>query len=180
MGRRSTIDREELLDAADRVIARGGVISLTIDAVASEAGVSKGGVLYSFGTKDALIKAMLDRAGQSYDSLIDDYLATHKGVPHSEASAHIDASHREDPLAAIRASALLATLVQSPSYRREIQGSYQELFGKLDTKTEAGRRALTAVLAAEGEFLLRGLGLAQFEADDWDAIFADIRAIVPG
>ncbi|WEK52078.1 MAG: TetR/AcrR family transcriptional regulator [Candidatus Kaistia colombiensis] len=169
-----------MLDAADRVIARGGVISLTIDAVALEAGVSKGGVLYSFGTKDALIKAMLDRAGQSYDGLIDDYLATHAAAPHSAASAHIDASHREDQLAAIRASALLATLVQSPGYRGAIQGSYRELFDKLDTQTEAGRRALTAVLAAEGAFLLRGLGLAQFETDDWDAIFADIRAIVPG
>lgn len=179
MGRRPTIDRAGLLDAADRVIAKGGVTSLTIDAVAAEAGVSKGGVLYSFGTKDALIKAMLERAGESYEGLVSDYLATRGAEPYAAAAAHVDASHREDRLAAIRASALLASLVRSPEYRNEIQGSYRELFEKIDTQTQAGRRALTAVLAAEGAFLLRGLGLAEFDNDSWDAIFADIRAILP-
>lgn len=179
MGRRPTIDREGLLDAADRVIAKGGVTSLTIDAVAREAGVSKGGVLYSFGTKDALIEAMLDRAGKSYDRLIADYLTAHGNEPHAGAAAHVDASHREDRLAAIRASALLASLVQTPDYRSEIQGYYREFLDKLDTSSASGRRALTAVLAAEGAFLLRGLDLAQFDDAAWDSIFADIRAIVP-
>ena len=100
MGRRPTIDREGLLDAADRVIAKGGVTSLTIDAVAREAGVSKGGVLYSFGTKDALIEAMLERAGASYEGLVAAYLAAHGDEPHAAAAAHVDASHREDRLAA--------------------------------------------------------------------------------
>ena len=168
MGRRPTIDREALLDAADRVIAKVGVINLTIDAVAREAGVSKGGVLYSFGTKDALIEAMLQRAGASYEGLVADYMA-----------GRGDASHREDRMAGARASALLASLVRSPDYQGEIQGSYKELFGKIDTGTAEGRRALTAVLAAEGAFLLRGLGLVDIENDDWDAIFKDIKAIVP-
>jgi AcrR family transcriptional regulator len=179
MGRRPTIDRERLLDAADRVIAKGGVASLTIDAVSEEAGVSKGGVLYSFGTKNALIEAMLARAAESYEGLVDAYLAAHGDEPHAAAAAHVDASHREDRLAAIRASALLASLVRSPDYRSQIQGSYRELFDKIDTSTEAGRRAMTAVLASEGAFLLHGLGLAEFEHDAWDAIFADIRAILP-
>lgn len=179
MGRRPTIDREGLLDAADRVIAEGGVTSLTIDAVAREAGVSKGGVLYSFGTKDALIEAMLDRAGKSYEGLIGAYLAAHGDEPQAAAAAHVDASHREDKLSAIRASALLASLVQSPDYQTEIQGYYRELFDKIDTTTADGRRALTATLAAEGAFLLRGLGLAEFDDAEWDAIFADIKAIVP-
>ncbi|WP_018182806.1 TetR/AcrR family transcriptional regulator [Kaistia granuli] len=179
MGRRPTIDREALLDAADRVIAKVGVINLTIDAVAREAGVSKGGVLYSFGTKDALIEAMLQRAGASYEGLVADYMAGRGDEPFVAASAHIDASHREDRMAGARASALLASLVRSPDYQGEIQGSYKELFGKIDTGTAEGRRALTAVLAAEGAFLLRGLGLVDIENDDWDAIFADIKAIMP-
>ncbi|BCP52112.1 TetR family transcriptional regulator [Kaistia sp. 32K] len=180
MGRRPTIDREALLDAADRVIATTGVINLTIDAVAREAGVSKGGVLYSFGTKDALIEAMLERAEASYEGLVGAYLENHADEPFAPASAHIDANHREDRLASIRASALLASLVRSPAYQIQIQGYYEELFGRVDITTETGRRALTAILASEGAFLLRGLGLIDIENDAWDAIFADIQAIVPG
>src|SRR5215208_3308653 len=48
--------RAELLDAAIAVIRRDGAQRLTLDAVAAEAGVSKGGVLYHFGSNAALIE----------------------------------------------------------------------------------------------------------------------------
>jgi AcrR family transcriptional regulator len=48
------------LFAAKRVVARDGVARLTLDTVAQEAGVSKGGVLYHFPTKNALVAAMMD------------------------------------------------------------------------------------------------------------------------
>ena len=41
-------------------IRRDGAAALTLDAVAAEAGVSKGGVLYHFGSKRALIDGLLD------------------------------------------------------------------------------------------------------------------------
>ncbi|WCN36347.1 TetR/AcrR family transcriptional regulator [Aneurinibacillus uraniidurans] len=50
--------REELLEAASRVIALKGLDKLTLDAVAAEAGVSKGGLMYHFPNKQALITAM--------------------------------------------------------------------------------------------------------------------------
>ncbi len=51
--------QEALLFSARRVVARDGVMKLTLDAVAQEAGVSKGGVLYHFPTKNALVEAMM-------------------------------------------------------------------------------------------------------------------------
>ncbi len=51
--------RENLLRAAIRVVQQGSVSSLTLDAVAREAGVSKGGLLYHFPSKDALIKGLV-------------------------------------------------------------------------------------------------------------------------
>src|SRR5919108_3642342 len=50
-----------ILTAAERVVIRDGVMRLTIDAVARGAKLSKGGVLYHFSTKEALIQAMLER-----------------------------------------------------------------------------------------------------------------------
>lgn len=55
-----SVTQETLLHSAKRVVARDGVIKLTLDAVAQEAGVSKGGVLYHFPTKNALVVAMMD------------------------------------------------------------------------------------------------------------------------
>jgi AcrR family transcriptional regulator len=50
-----------ILTAAERVVLRDGVMRLTLEAVAREAKLSKGGLLYHFATKDALIQAMLER-----------------------------------------------------------------------------------------------------------------------
>jgi len=50
-----------ILTAAERVVLRDGVMCLTVEAVAREAKLSKGGVLYHFATKESLIQAMLDR-----------------------------------------------------------------------------------------------------------------------
>jgi AcrR family transcriptional regulator len=52
--------RERILAAAVRVAIREGISAMTLDAVAREAGVSKGGLLYHFSSKDELIAAMLE------------------------------------------------------------------------------------------------------------------------
>lgn len=50
-----------ILDAAERLIRRVGTRTLTIDAVAAEAALSKGGVLHHYASKDALISALAER-----------------------------------------------------------------------------------------------------------------------
>ncbi|MFI5429569.1 TetR/AcrR family transcriptional regulator [Aeromicrobium sp. UC242_57] len=56
---RSTRDR--LLDAFETLLVTAGSRSATLDAVASAAEVSKGGLLYHFHSKDELVDGMLDR-----------------------------------------------------------------------------------------------------------------------
>lgn len=56
---RSTRDR--LLDAFELIIVGAGSRAATLDAVAAEAGVSKGGLLYHFHSKEALVDAMIER-----------------------------------------------------------------------------------------------------------------------
>lgn len=55
---------EALLDAAIRIVTRDGLGAMTLEAVAKEAGVSKGGLTHHFATKDALISAMLEHFAQ--------------------------------------------------------------------------------------------------------------------
>lgn len=56
---RSTRDR--LLDAFETVLAEQGPRAATLEAVAAEAGVSKGGLLYHFASKDDLAEGQLER-----------------------------------------------------------------------------------------------------------------------
>jgi AcrR family transcriptional regulator len=58
-GRKSS--REKILDAAAELVGEIGAGRLTLDAVAEKAGLSKGGLLYNFPSKDALLQAMIQR-----------------------------------------------------------------------------------------------------------------------
>ncbi|WP_099514837.1 TetR/AcrR family transcriptional regulator [Microvirga ossetica] len=58
-GRKSS--REKILDAAAELVSEIDSGRLTLDAVARRAGLSKGGLLYNFPTKDALLQAMVQR-----------------------------------------------------------------------------------------------------------------------
>lgn len=56
---RSTRDR--LIDAFETLLVTAGSRAATLDAVAAEAAVSKGGLLYHFHSKDELVEGMLAR-----------------------------------------------------------------------------------------------------------------------
>lgn len=56
--------RTRVLDAAETIIQARGVAGLTLEAAARDAGVSKGGLLYHFASKEALLDALLRRLAQ--------------------------------------------------------------------------------------------------------------------
>jgi AcrR family transcriptional regulator len=53
--------RTRILDAAAAIVMAKGVAGLTLDAAARDAGVSKGGLLYHFASKEALLTGMTAR-----------------------------------------------------------------------------------------------------------------------
>jgi AcrR family transcriptional regulator len=62
--------REAILDAAELVLCEHGTQALTLSAVADRAGVSKGGLLYHFPSKEALIKGLVGRVIEEFDALV--------------------------------------------------------------------------------------------------------------
>ena len=68
--------RDAILDAVNRVVVRNGLNGLTLEDVAAEAGLSKGGVLYYFPTKQALFFGMLDRYETGFFARREEVLAT--------------------------------------------------------------------------------------------------------
>jgi AcrR family transcriptional regulator len=67
--------RGEILRAAERLVAEEGVKHLTIERVAQAAGVSRGGVLYHFASKEALIQAMVRRMVDQFQESLDREIA---------------------------------------------------------------------------------------------------------
>nr|WP_202524355.1 TetR/AcrR family transcriptional regulator [Kitasatospora sp. SID7827] len=59
-----------MLDAVERLLVRGGVDAVRLDAVAVEAGVSKGGLLHHFPSKRALVQGVVERLADRFEAVL--------------------------------------------------------------------------------------------------------------
>ena len=99
-----TSNRSKILDAAIRVIQRDGVTGVTFDAVAAEAGVTRGGMMYHFPSREALIAAIHGHLAQQWEaSLVE---SAGKGAAQASASERYVAYARTCAQSATRAELL--------------------------------------------------------------------------
>ncbi|MCM2394117.1 TetR/AcrR family transcriptional regulator [Streptomyces albipurpureus] len=63
-----TSKRTQILQAAARVVQREGVKSVTFDSVAVEAGLTKGGLLYHFASREDLIQAIHQHLADQWEA----------------------------------------------------------------------------------------------------------------
>ncbi|WBQ02715.1 TetR/AcrR family transcriptional regulator [Kribbella sp. CA-293567] len=63
-----TSKRPQILEAAARIVEREGVKSVTFDSVAAEAGLTKGGLLYHFASREELVKAIHQHLAAQWES----------------------------------------------------------------------------------------------------------------
>lgn len=63
-----TSKRTQILEAATRVVQHEGVRSVTFDSVAAEAGMTKGGLLYHFSSREELIQAIHQHLADQWEA----------------------------------------------------------------------------------------------------------------
>jgi AcrR family transcriptional regulator len=144
---RTTKDR--LLDAAAAVVARDGPQALTLDAVAAQAGVSKGGLLYHFKSKRELLDALV---GRWLDEFQDDIDAAPDGFVKGYVRASDGAKAEE--------SGLLAALVADPAVLAVVRDRYATWQDRVVTEGGDPVEATVARLAADGLWFADLLGIA--------------------
>ena len=74
--RRRSRSREEILDAARRVLLKKGIAATTLDAVAREVGLSKAALYYYFPSKDALFFELIFEILESHARAVHDSVAS--------------------------------------------------------------------------------------------------------
>jgi len=60
--------RDKVLDAFEAILIAQGERAATLEAVAAQAGVSKGGLLYHFGSKQSLVEGLMERLDELVDA----------------------------------------------------------------------------------------------------------------
>lgn len=160
MARNSTDTKERLLDAFDSLLDERGPSGATLDAVAAEAGVSKGGLLYHFGSKAELIKGSLDRLR----TLVDEDVAQLKAAGEDLHMHYLETSAEVGtPLdrSLIAASRLAQENDDAKSALRETRETW---FQVLSDHLGDPDLAMTIELISDGIYFNQNFGLSQDDA----------------
>ncbi|NGN43266.1 TetR/AcrR family transcriptional regulator [Mesorhizobium sp. CGMCC 1.15528] len=176
-GRPRSIDREKVLDAAEAIVAQTGAASLSFEAVAKAADITKSGVQYCFGTKENLIRSMIQRWGESFDRDVMERIGADRSA-RSIIRGHLEATRDSDEAEYSRSAVMMTALLQRPDQVAASREWYTSRLSGLDMTKKADRDAALAFLAGEGAFMLRTLGLIDLDEAQWNALFADMLSIV--
>lgn len=141
--------RAKLLDAAGAVIRRDGPQALTLDAVAAQAGVSKGGLLYHFRSKRELLDGLVGRWMDDFQRDID----AESGNFARRYVAANDGAHAEEV-------GMLAALVADPQVLAAVRDRHETWQDRVASEGGDPVDATVARLAADGLWLADLLGTA--------------------
>jgi AcrR family transcriptional regulator len=175
----ATDTRARIVTAAEDVVLTDGVARLTLEKAAERAGISKGGVLYHFPTRSALVAAMVSRLTEDFDAALDrhhepaepaDGTAERPDRPGSFARAYVAESfalpqgeleERGERLGA----AVLAAMASEPELLAPLQVAFGRWQARLEADSTDPVRATVARLAADGLWLSELFGLGPLTPD---------------
>jgi AcrR family transcriptional regulator len=160
---RAPTTKERIVSAAEEVVLRHGVSRLTLEAAALEAGLSKGGVLYHFPTRDALVAAMVATIIEEFDRDIEARLREDR-APGAYTRAYVRATlepasagpEREDRLGA----AVIAAAAAQPALLEPLQAAAERWQDRLVADGLDPATATLLRLASDGLWLCDLFGLA--------------------
>jgi AcrR family transcriptional regulator len=150
-----------MLAAAEAVVVEAGATRLTLDAVAKKAGVSKGGVLYHFPTKDALLEAMIERLVTTNESAHHAAIDSLPAGPSRTLKGYVINS-LGDPLYTDRVSgALLAAIAGEPRLLEGVRSYFAARFPRLARGVPFDRAAIVHI-ATEGLWFMELMQVSPF------------------
>jgi len=173
----ASITRASVLDAAFRLAHRDGIASVTLEAVASEAGVSKGGLLYHFPSKDSLIRGMVDSLRLEFEDASRRAASRDPDSRGRAARAYLSACADADEDQSKRWFALIGALVQAP----DLLEPWRDLIAPAPAEDRAeGTDVVVASivrLAADGLWLADVLGTQPFGRGQRRKVIERLRAM---
>lgn len=177
IGKRSrSATRESLLNAAGEVVLRFGADALTLDAVAKEAGVSKGGLLYHFPNKEALLTSMVANLIAEFEQLLEIELVREGDLTAKGAwlRAYIRAGDTFDRQNAAIQTGLLAAVAKDSKLLQPFQEACNQWHQQACNCGIAPLKAGIILLAADGLSWNQLLGLNCISDDERSQVIAEL------
>lgn len=156
--------KESIYQAATEIIAEDGVTEITLEKVAKRAGISKGGLLYHFPNKAALIKGLVEYNEKVFEDQMEAQLKKELNLSDDKKikgllKAYIHVTFNEESLFHESSKGILAAVLLNPDYLEPLKERTKRLEEKIKENTSSYINASIIRLAVDGFWLGELLGI---------------------
>lgn len=168
--------RDQVLDAAERIVKERGAAKLTYEELVRESGVSRGGITYHFGSKEALLRALVERDlanSCAAEACMRSRIGLDSGA---ELIALIRMWATPDPERRRFTAGMLSAVAHDPSLLDPIRRHHQQASENRDWTPAAIQRAILR-LAAEGLFWSEFFGCGEVPVEHREHLVERMEAL---
>lgn len=164
--------RDKILTAAVEIAHENGAGNLSLDAVAARAGVSKGGLLYHFPNKAALMRAMVETFVAQVEADLDETVKNGGNL----LSAFVCVTGEECAKKVPGAAGVLAAIAEDPDFLKPVKIFQRRLLDRLQAAPVDADDVLLIYLALEGLRSLRLFDLDVLTEEEQERALSAMRA----
>ncbi|NGM24109.1 TetR/AcrR family transcriptional regulator [Roseomonas stagni] len=172
--------RTRILDAAEAIVQARGVPALTLEAAARDAGVSKGGLLYHFASKEALLAGMLGRLAEAISHDFDATVAAQAEGPGRVARALLAWAFEE--MACEHQDRAAAVFLAAFHHDRALLDPVRVVFARMRAALAADGLPPGAgqaiMCATDGLFMSRVFGMYELDAAELRTLRAALERLL--
>lgn len=176
--------KDRILDAAERVVLEQGAAHLTLDAVAHQASISKGGLLYNFPGKEDLIRGMVARLTERFDADLERRAHEDPNAAGRYTRAYVDVCFPAPTALAAQHDAvcagLLAAVATNLSLLEPLRGAAAVMQSKLADDGMDPVLATIVRLAVDGLWMSDLFGVNPLDQDLRTQVLERLRALTMG
>jgi len=168
--------RQRILEAASELAQKEGSAHLSLDAVAALAGISKGGLLYNFPSKTALLKALVEQFIEKFSITLDEKLEREdsQSVPLEYFKVTVEEIDRCLP----PPSGILAALSEDPDLLAPIRNFNRQLLDRIKAGKGDHISFFVAFLALEGMRAHRMFGIDALSPEERELVLERLKTIL--
>jgi len=167
-----------VLQAAEELAVEVGPASLSLDAVAARAGLSKGGLLYHFPTKARLLEALVEDFVCRFEEELATRLSSAGCGRDNTATAYLELFVEEHKVKRPPPAGLLAAMAENPDFLRPVRRHQRSLMDRVKACTSDPVDGLIAFLALQGIKSQELLSIQTLNPQEFDAVIERLRSIL--
>lgn len=166
--------RDRILEATEQIILNLGPAHLTLDCVAERAGVSKGGLLYHFNSKERLLSALSSKYLNAMKRSFTEGLSADGAREATWLKARVEGLLCDGPSLRTLGAALLGTFANAPQLLGPIRQALDDDSRDIIESTPNSARAFVVTLAIDGLLLRESLSISPFSKAERDEFVSEL------